>query len=384
MISKLIDRFFGNIGNNNENTDSSNSDSTLSAVTTPNSSTTQESLNINIVDNSSNVINISRNDVNTTNANQLQTTQHDSHVLNKYIENETLSNSVKNLFEKIKEVELESKNNNLSIEDMSKIHKIVHYEIDELMEKYLLIPRTNRISLIIKDNKTAQNILQEQLKKIIRDIQAINEEHIKKLSNNFISTKMNMNNNINQNDYIDFNEYYRSNNAMKFINSFDYVSTQELVSQHMIRILGLGKNSSQEVNLCLSEIDNNTISYLEKTIEKANNYENMSAFEKRDFLIEINQIKTTEMRINKNIQQSENIIEKVKYDVLTYQQFDEFIKKTTNKEVLQAFSNIEFEYETNKNSLFMKQNILLQHIQALNSLRKNLISIFKLINNIKI
>ena len=167
MISKLIDRLFGNIGNNNENTDSSNSDSTLSAVTTPNSSTTQESLNINIVDNSSNVINISRNDVNTTNANQLQTTQHDSHVLNKYIENETLSNSVKNLFEKIKEVELESKNNNLSIEDMSKIHKIVHYEIDELMEKYLLIPRANRISLIIKDNKTAQNILQEQLKKMM-------------------------------------------------------------------------------------------------------------------------------------------------------------------------------------------------------------------------
>ena len=193
-----------------------------------------------------------------------------------------------------------------------------------------------------------------------------------------------MNNNINQNDYIDFNEYYRSNNAMKFINSFNYVSTQELVSQHMIRILGVGKNSSQEVNLCLSEIDNNTISYLEKTIEKANNYENMSDFEKRDFLIEINQIKTTEMRINKNIQQSENIIEKVKYDALTYQQFDEFIQKTTNKEVLQAFSNIEFEYETNKNSLFMKQNILLQHIQALNSLRKNLISIFKLINNIKI
>ncbi len=108
-------------------------------------------------------------------------------------------NSVKNLFEKIKEVELESKNNNLSIEDMSKIHKIVHYEIDELMEKYLLIPRANRISLIIKDNKTAQNILQEQLKKIISDIQAINEEHIKKLSNNFINTKMNMNNNINQN-----------------------------------------------------------------------------------------------------------------------------------------------------------------------------------------
>ena len=383
MISKLIDKFFGNIGNNNENIDSSNSASTSSAVPTPNSSTTQESLNIHIVDNSSNVINISGNDANATNANQLQTTQYDSHILNKYIENETLSNSVKNLFEKIKEVELESKNNNLSIEDMSKIHKIVHYEIDELMEKYLLIPRANRISLIIKDNKTAQNILQEQLKKIISDIQAINEEHIKKLSNNFINTKMNMNNNINQNDYIDFNEYYRSNNAMKFINSFNYVSTQELVSQHMIRILGVGKNSSQEVNLCLSEIDNNTISYLEKTIEKANNYENMSDFEKRDFLIEINQIKTTEMRINKNIQQSENIIEKVKYDALTYQQFDEFIQKTTNKEVLQAFSNIEFEYETNKNSLFMKQNILLQHIQALNSLRKNLILIFKLINNIK-
>ena len=379
MISKLIDRFFGNIVNNNENTDSSNS----TAVTTTNSSATQESLNIHIVDNSNNVINISGNDANATNENQLQTTQHDSHVLNKYIENETLSNSVKNLFEKIKEVEIESRNNNLSIEDMSKIHKIVHYEIDELMEKYLLIPRANRISLIIKDNKTAQNILQEQLKKIISDIQAINEEHIIKLSNNFISTKMNMNNNINQNDYIDFNEYYRSNNAMKFINSFNYVSTQELVSQHMIRILGVGKNSSQEVNLCLSEIDNNTISYLEKTIEKANNYENMSDFEKRDFLIEINQIKTTEMRINKNIQQSENIIEKVKYDALTYQQFDEFIQKTTNKEVLQAFSNIEFEYETNKNSLFMKQNILLQHIQALNSLRKNLISIFKLINNIK-
>ena len=43
MISKLIDKFFGNIGNNNENIDSSNSASTSSAVTTPNSSTTQES-----------------------------------------------------------------------------------------------------------------------------------------------------------------------------------------------------------------------------------------------------------------------------------------------------------------------------------------------------
>ena len=205
----------------------------------------------------------------------------------------------------------------LNITDQAQIHHLINVDIKTRLLKYLEIPKAQANGVIIRNNKTAKDILNEQLNGIYNTINNILNSNIENKLSEFLTVSNQLTDEhekavqkmklalipywqSEENKY-DFREYYKQVNTnitlgvKKFIQSFQNLSKPENIQMQMNRIYGIGLHVNQKYN----NIEQ-TYSVPIEDLDYINDFIN----------------KTRNMNINDNYVKQNLLVNKVKADII--------------------------------------------------------------------
>ena len=221
---------------------------------------------------------------------QVETTNH-KHLL--WIENEipnlkdAVSPTIYQTLMRINELKNKIENDvqsSLDIANQAQIHHMIHVDIKARLLKYLEIPKSQANGVIIRDNKTAKDILNEQLNDIYNTINNILNSNVENKLSEFLTVSNQLTEErekavqnmklalipywqSEENKY-DFRDHYKQVNTNimlgieKFVQSFQNLSKPDNIKMQMNRIYGIGlhvnqkyKNIEQTYNVSINELD---------------------------------------------------------------------------------------------------------------------------------
>ena len=156
----------------------------------------------------------------------------------------------------------------LNITDQAQIYHLINVDIKTRLLKYLEIPKAQANGVIIRNNKTAKDILNDQLNDIYNTINNILNSNIENKLSEFLTVSNQLTDEhekavqnmklalipywqSEENKY-DFREYYKQVNTNitlgvgKFIQSFQNLSKPENIKMQMNRIYGIGLHVKQK------------------------------------------------------------------------------------------------------------------------------------------
>ena len=197
----------------------------------------------------------------------------------------------------------------LNITDQAQIYHLINVDIKTRLLKYLEIPKAQANGVIIRNNKTAKDILNDQLNDIYNTINNILNSNIENKLSEFLTVSNQLTDEhekavqnmklalipywqSEENKY-DFREYYKQVNTNitlgvgKFIQSFQNLSKPENIKMQMNRIYGIGLHVNQKYNnieqsysISIEDLD-----YLNEFINKIKNMSANDNYVKQDLLI---------------------------------------------------------------------------------------------------
>ena len=197
----------------------------------------------------------------------------------------------------------------LNITDQAQIYHLINVDIKTRLLKYLEIPKAQANGVIIRNNKTAKDILNDQLNDIYNTINNILNSNIENKLSEFLTVSNQLTDEhekavqnmklalipywqSEENKY-DFREYYKQVNTNitlgvgKFIQSFQNLSKPENIKMQMNRIYGIGLHVNQKYNnieqsysVSIEDLD-----YLNEFINKIKNMSANDNYVKQDLLI---------------------------------------------------------------------------------------------------
>lgn len=226
----------------------------------------------------------------------------------------------------------------LSVTDQAQIHHMLNVDIKARLLKYLDIPKAQANGIIIRDNKTAKDILNDQLNEIYYSINKI----LKQNAENKLSEFLTVSNQLteereravknmklalipywesDENEY-DFREYYKQVNTnmklgvSKFVQSFEYLSNIEHLKTQMNRIYGIGLHVNQKYKM------------IEQTYSVS--------VEDLDFINQfINKTKTA--NLNDNYAKQDLLINKVKVDIIS-NKLNDFLLMISDNQIVETYT----------------------------------------------
>lgn len=197
----------------------------------------------------------------------------------------------------------------LNITDQAQIYHLINVDIKTRLLKYLEIPKAQANGVIIRNNKTAKDILNDQLNDIYNTINNILNSNIENKLSEFLTVSNQLTDEhekavqnmklalipywqSEENKY-DFREYYKQVNTNitlgvgKFIQSFQNLSKPENIKMQMNRIYGIGLHVNQKYNNIEQSysISIEDLNYLNEFINKIKNMSANDNYVKQDLLI---------------------------------------------------------------------------------------------------
>ena len=226
----------------------------------------------------------------------------------------------------------------LNITDQAQIHHLINVDIKTRLLKYLEIPKAQANGVIIRNNKTAKDILNEQLNGIYNTINNILNSNIENKLSEFLTVSNQLTDEhekavqkmklalipywqSEENKY-DFREYYKQVNTnitlgvKKFIQSFQNLSKPENIKMQMNRIYGIGLHVNQKYN----------------NIEQVYSV----SIEDLDYINDfIN--KTRNMNINDNYVKQNLLVNKVKADIIN-NKLNDFLSIILENKIIEIYN----------------------------------------------
>lgn len=197
----------------------------------------------------------------------------------------------------------------LNITDQAQIYHLINVDIKTRLLKYLEIPKAQANGVIIRNNKTAKDILNDQLNDIYNTINNILNSNIENKLSEFLTVSNQLTDEhekavqnmklalipywqSEENKY-DFREYYKQVNTNitlgvgKFIQSFQNLSKPENIKMQMNRIYGIGLHVNQKYNKIEQSysVSIEDLDYLNEFINKIKNMSANDNYVKQDLLI---------------------------------------------------------------------------------------------------
>lgn len=226
----------------------------------------------------------------------------------------------------------------LNIADQAQIHHLINVDIKTRLLKYLEIPKAQANGVIIRNNKTAKDILNEQLNGIYNTINNILNSNIENKLSEFLTVSNQLTDEHEKavqnmklalipywqseaNKY-DFREYYKQVNinialgVEKFIQSFQNLSKPENIQMQMNRIYGIGLHVNQKYN----NIEQ-TYSVPIEDLDYINDFIN----------------KTRNMNINDNYVKQNLLVNKVKADIIN-NKLNDFLSIILENKIIEIYN----------------------------------------------
>ena len=226
----------------------------------------------------------------------------------------------------------------LNITDQAQIHHLINVDIKTRLLKYLEIPKAQANGVIIRNNKTAKDILNEQLNGIYNTINNILNSNIENKLSEFLTVSNQLTDEHEKavqnmklalipywqseaNKY-DFREYYKQVNinialgVEKFIQSFQNLSKPENIQMQMNRIYGIGLHVNQKYN----NIEQ-TYSVPIEDLDYINDFIN----------------KTRNMNINDNYVKQNLLVNKVKADIIN-NKLNDFLSIILENKIIEIYN----------------------------------------------
>ena len=197
----------------------------------------------------------------------------------------------------------------LNITDQAQIHHLINVDIKTRLLKYLEIPKAQANGVIIRNNKTAKDILNEQLNGIYNTINNILNSNIENKLSEFLTVSNQLTDEhekavknmklalipywqSEENKY-DFREYYKQVNINialgvgKFIQSFQNLSKPENIKMQMNRIYGIGLHVNQKYNNIeqVYSVSIEDLDYINDFINKTRNININDNYVKQNLLV---------------------------------------------------------------------------------------------------
>ena len=197
----------------------------------------------------------------------------------------------------------------LNITDQAQIYHLINVDIKTRLLKYLEIPKAQANGVIIRNNKTAKDILNDQLNDIYNAINNILNSNIENKLSEFLTVSNQLTDEHEKavqnmklalipywqseaNKY-DFREYYKQVNinialgVEKFIQSFQNLSKPENIKMQMNRIYGIGLHVNQKYNNIeqVYSVSIEDLDYINEFINKTKNMNANDNYVKQDLLI---------------------------------------------------------------------------------------------------
>ena len=225
----------------------------------------------------------------------------------------------------------------LNITDQAQIYHLINVDIKTRLLKYLEIPKAQANGVIIRNNKTAKDILNDQLNNIYNTINNILNSNIENKLSEFLTVSNQLTDEhekavqnmklalipywqSEENKY-DFREYYKQVNTNitlgvgKFIQSFQNLSKPENIKMQMNRIYGIGLHVNQKY----------------KNIEKTYSVSINELDCINDF---INKTKT--MNVNDNYVKQDLLVNKVKADIIN-NKLNDFLLMISENKIIETY-----------------------------------------------
>lgn len=226
----------------------------------------------------------------------------------------------------------------LNIADQAQIHHLINVDIKTRLLKYLEIPKAQANGVIIRNNKTAKDILNEQLNGIYNTINNILNSNIENKLSEFLTVSNQLTDEhekavqnmklalipywqSEENKY-DFREYYKQVNTNitlgveKFIQSFQNLSKPGNIKMQMNRIYGIGLHVNQKYN----NIEQ-TYSVPIEDLDYINDFIN----------------KTRSMNINDNYVKQNLLVNKVKADIIN-NKLNDFLSIILENKIIEIYN----------------------------------------------
>lgn len=225
----------------------------------------------------------------------------------------------------------------LDIANQAQIHHMIHVDIKARLLKYLEIPKSQANGVIIRDNKTAKDILNDQLNDIYNTINNILNSNLENKLSEFLTVSNQLTEErekavqnmklalipywqSEENKY-DFREHYKQVNTNimlgieKFVQSFQNLSKPDNIKMQMNRIYGIGlhvnqkyKNIEQQCSVSINELD------------CINDFIN----------------KTRNMNINDNYVKQNLLVNKVKVDIIN-NKLNDFLLMISENKIIETY-----------------------------------------------
>lgn len=297
-------------------------------------------------------------------------TIYDTHSLSIYLKNtDRINRTMNGLLCEIIDLESYLKENLTEHGVLIEIHHQVNNEIPKLLDAYLLLDKGFAVTSIIKDGKTAKDFLIDNLKEKLNILLGYKNKFEDNKLKNFLNTSESHQNHVKK---IDF----KTNNKIdNYIGSFDYFHLDNLIENHLQRILTIGIDS-QDMVLGFQEKNTNQVhDYLLQVSQKINEYLQAEdsinqSFLKKNLMFEISKMEDIKKDILLDRKNAEKIVSVLLEDIEIFKKFDDFIQNHAKEQVKNVFKNIEMEYEMNKSKtltqyhVFQQKQSIYQEIQT--------------------
>ena len=226
----------------------------------------------------------------------------------------------------------------LSVTDQAQIHHMLNVDIKARLLKYLEIPKAQANGIIIRDNKTAKDILNDQLNEIYYSINKILKQNVENKLSEFLTVSNQLTEEreravknmklvlipyweSDENEY-DFREYYKQVNTnitlgvSKFVQSFEYLSNIEHLKTQMNRIYGIGLHVNQKYKMI-----EQTYSVSVEDLDCINQFIN----------------KTKNVNLNDNYAKQDLLINKVKVDIIR-NKLNDFLLMISDNQIVETYT----------------------------------------------
>ena len=293
--------------------------------------------NLSIVDNETNQLQVIENPVIQTPANlDILWIEHEIPNL-KEVVSPVIYQTLQRINELKKTIENDSQLS-LGVTDQAQMHHMLNVDIKTRLLKYLEIPKAQANGIIIRDNKTAKDILNDQLNEIYYAINKILKQNVENKLSEFLTVSNQLTEEreravknmklalipyweSDENEY-DFREYYKQVNTnmtlgvSKFVQSFEYLSNIEHFKTQMNRIYGIGLHVNQKYKMI-----EQTYSVSVEDLDCINQF--------------INKTKTA--NLNDNYAKQDLLINKVKVDIIS-NKLNDFLLMISDNQIVETYT----------------------------------------------
>lgn len=293
--------------------------------------------NLSIVDNETNQLQVIENPVIQTPANlDILWIEHEIPNL-KEVVSPVIYQTLQRINELKKTIENDSQLS-LGVTDQAQMHHMLNVDIKTRLLKYLEIPKAQANGIIIRDNKTAKDILNDQLNEIYYAINKILKQNVENKLSEFLTVSNQLTEEreravknmklalipyweSDENEY-DFREYYKQVNTnmtlgvSKFVQSFEYLSNIEHFKTQMNRIYGIGLHVNQKYKMI-----EQTYSVSVEDLDCINQFIN----------------KTKTVNLNDNYAKQDLLINKVKVDIIS-NKLNDFLLMISDNQIVETYT----------------------------------------------